>query len=68
MTCPRPDPGASELLCNYRGTEQNHGNVRQRKTCYGRRDCVPLEEARHAHEMLEGAPHKRGKIVLSVAV
>jgi NADPH:quinone reductase-like Zn-dependent oxidoreductase len=28
----------------------------------------PLEEARHAHEMLEGAPHKRGKIVLSVAV
>ena len=29
---------------------------------------LPLEEARHAHEMLEGAPHKPGKIVLSVAV
>jgi len=26
-----------------------------------------LEEARVAHEMLEGAPHKRGKIVLRVA-
>ena len=28
---------------------------------------LPLEEARVAHEMLEGAPHKRGKIVLNVA-
>jgi NADPH:quinone reductase-like Zn-dependent oxidoreductase len=28
---------------------------------------LPLEEARAAHEMLGGAPHKRGKIVLSVA-
>ena len=28
---------------------------------------LPLEEARVAHEMLAGAPHKRGKIVLSVA-
>lgn len=28
---------------------------------------LPLEEARVAHEMLEGAPHKRGKIVLSIA-
>ena len=28
---------------------------------------LPLEEARRAHEMLGGAPHKRGKIVLSVA-
>jgi NADPH:quinone reductase-like Zn-dependent oxidoreductase len=28
---------------------------------------LPLEEARIAHEMLAGAPHKRGKIVLSVA-
>jgi NADPH:quinone reductase-like Zn-dependent oxidoreductase len=28
---------------------------------------LPLEEARIAHEMLEGAPHKRGKIVLRVA-
>lgn len=28
---------------------------------------LPLEEARTAHEMLGGAPHKRGKIVLSVA-
>jgi NADPH:quinone reductase-like Zn-dependent oxidoreductase len=27
---------------------------------------LPLERARVAHEMLEGAPHKRGKIVLSV--
>jgi NADPH:quinone reductase-like Zn-dependent oxidoreductase len=26
-----------------------------------------LEEARIAHEMLDGAPHKRGKIVLSIA-
>ena len=29
---------------------------------------LPLEKARMAHEMLSGAPHKRGKIVLSVAV
>src|SRR5215469_7608496 len=28
---------------------------------------LPLEESRAAHEMLEGAPHKRGKIVLSIA-
>lgn len=27
---------------------------------------LPLEEARMAHEMLAGAPHKRGKIVLSM--
>jgi len=27
---------------------------------------LPLEKARAAHEMLGGAPHKRGKIVLSV--
>ena len=29
---------------------------------------LPLQEARSAHEMLEGAPHKRGKIVQSVAI
>jgi NADPH:quinone reductase-like Zn-dependent oxidoreductase len=29
---------------------------------------LPLEQARAAHEMLGGVPHKRGKIVLSVAV
>jgi NADPH:quinone reductase-like Zn-dependent oxidoreductase len=28
---------------------------------------LPLEEARIAHEMLGGAPHQRGKIVLSIA-
>ena len=28
---------------------------------------LPLEEARVAHEMLGGAPHKRSKIVLSIA-
>jgi NADPH:quinone reductase-like Zn-dependent oxidoreductase len=28
---------------------------------------LPLEEARTAHQMLAGAPHKRGKIVLRVA-
>jgi NADPH:quinone reductase-like Zn-dependent oxidoreductase len=28
---------------------------------------LPLDEARRAHEMLGGAPHKRGKIVLSIA-
>jgi NADPH:quinone reductase-like Zn-dependent oxidoreductase len=27
---------------------------------------LPLENARNAHEMLGGAPHKRGKIVLSI--
>ena len=27
---------------------------------------LPLEGARIAHEMLEGAPHDRGKIVLSI--
>jgi len=28
---------------------------------------LPLEAARLAHEMLDGAPHRRGKIVLSIA-
>jgi len=28
---------------------------------------LPLEEARTAHEMLGGTPHRRGKIVLSIA-
>src|SRR5215813_9389222 len=28
---------------------------------------LPLQEARSAHEMLRGAPHKRGKIVLNIA-
>lgn len=28
---------------------------------------LPLQEARVAHEMLDGAPHKRGKIVLTAA-
>ncbi|HKW48399.1 MAG TPA: zinc-binding dehydrogenase [Gemmatimonadaceae bacterium] len=28
---------------------------------------LPLEEARIAHEMLGAAPHKRGKIVLSIS-
>jgi NADPH:quinone reductase-like Zn-dependent oxidoreductase len=28
---------------------------------------LPLEQVRTAHEMLGGAPHERGKIVLSVA-
>lgn len=28
---------------------------------------LPLEEIRTAHEMLGGAPHKRGKIVLRIA-
>ena len=27
---------------------------------------LPLEEARKAHEMLGGAPHRRGEIVLSI--
>jgi len=29
-------------------------------------DVLPLAEARTAHEMLAGKPHKRGKIVLEV--
>jgi NADPH:quinone reductase-like Zn-dependent oxidoreductase len=28
---------------------------------------LPLEEARRAHEMLAGAPHQRGKIMLRVS-
>jgi NADPH:quinone reductase-like Zn-dependent oxidoreductase len=28
---------------------------------------LPLDQARKAHEMLGGAPHKRGKIVLKIA-
>ncbi len=31
-------------------------------------EVLPLAEARRAHEMLAGAPHKRGKIVLTVGV
>jgi NADPH:quinone reductase-like Zn-dependent oxidoreductase len=29
-------------------------------------DVLPLTDARVAHEMLAGKPHKRGKIVLTV--
>jgi NADPH:quinone reductase-like Zn-dependent oxidoreductase len=29
-------------------------------------EVLPLGEARHAHEMLAGAPHRRGKIVLDI--
>ena len=28
--------------------------------------ALPLEKVRKAHEMLAGAPHKRGKIVLTM--
>ena len=28
---------------------------------------LPLEQTRRAHEMIAGAPHKRGKIVLNIA-
>ena len=31
-------------------------------------EVLPLAEARQAHEMLAGAPHKHGKIVLTVGV
>ena len=31
------------------------------------RSVLPLEQARIAHEMLAGALHERGKIVLSIA-
>jgi len=34
------------------------------KSCVG--SVLPLNEIRSAHEMLAGAPHKRGKIVLTV--
>ena len=68
MTCLRPDPGASELLCNYRGTEKITEMFYSGKLVTDVGTVLRLEEARHAHEMLEGAPHKRGKIVLSVAV
>ena len=27
---------------------------------------LPMEEAQRAHEMLAGAPHKRGKILLTM--
>jgi NADPH:quinone reductase-like Zn-dependent oxidoreductase len=32
------------------------------------RTVVPLAEARNAHEMLAGAPHSRGKIVLQIGM
>jgi hypothetical protein len=31
-----------------------------------RGEVLPLDDARLAHEMLAGTPHKRGKIVLTV--
>jgi NADPH:quinone reductase-like Zn-dependent oxidoreductase len=37
------------------------------KLCTDVGTVLPLEEARKAHEMLGGAPHRRGKIVLSIA-
>lgn len=30
-------------------------------------EVLPLADARRAHEMLAGKPHRRGKIVLAVA-
>ncbi len=40
----------------------DHGKL---KTSVG--TMLPLEQARKAHEMLGGAPHARGKIILRVA-
>jgi AcrR family transcriptional regulator len=37
----------------------------QLKTAVG--EVLSLEQARTAHDMLEGKPHRRGKIVLNVA-
>jgi len=39
----------------------------QRKLAPSVGTVLPLEQVRTAHEMLAGAPHKRGKIVLAVA-
>jgi NADPH:quinone reductase-like Zn-dependent oxidoreductase len=30
-------------------------------------DVLPLSRARRVHEMLAGAPHERGKVVLAIA-
>ena len=40
-------------------------NTGQLKTEVG--EVLWLDEARRGHEMLEGAPHRRGKIVIKVA-
>jgi NADPH:quinone reductase-like Zn-dependent oxidoreductase len=40
-------------------------DARELKTEVG--EVLWLDEARRAHEMLEGAPHRRGKIVIKIA-
>ena len=45
----------------------DHGLVRSRQADARVGTVLPLEQARTAHEMLGGAPHSRGKIVLNVA-
>ncbi|HLJ13398.1 MAG TPA: NADP-dependent oxidoreductase [Bryobacteraceae bacterium] len=42
------------------------GLLDERKLTTNVGTVLPLEEAREAHEMLAGAPHKRGKIVLTM--
>ena len=56
---PRPAPGEGEVLLRVTAFEAG-----ELTTNTG--DVLSLADARIAHEMLAGRPHKRGKIVLRV--
>ena len=50
-----------------RPTEHHRRTLRQEKLVPQVGTVLPLADARVAHQMLAGAPHRRGKIVLNVA-
>ena len=56
---PRPAPGEGEVLLRVKAFEAG-----ELTTNTG--DVLSLADARIAHEILAGRPHKRGKIVLRV--
>jgi NADPH:quinone reductase-like Zn-dependent oxidoreductase len=67
---PPPQPAgfrAAFLLADVTATRLGTlaGLLDNRKLTAEVGSVLPLEDARRAHEMLAGAPHKRGKIVLT---
>ncbi|HKF54694.1 MAG TPA: hypothetical protein VKJ45_04590 [Blastocatellia bacterium] len=58
---------STQVLNLYGAAEPYHGLFDSGKLITVPGTVLPLEDAHVAHEMLGGAPHKGGKIVLSIA-
>lgn len=74
---PRPEPAAGQILVRVKAAGVGNWDSLIREGITELFDSgklvsivetvLPLQEARIAHEMLGGARHKRGKIVLRIA-